>query len=500
MTMTSNPASTPLSLLHKIRAAAGERQTTGLPDEDIVRFAAVDASLVEAIEQAIQGQAELLQAGVDCAVAETELAARLQRDFVNFYRPEAVNPYVALAAQGPWVITAHGAVLHDSGGYGMLGFGHNPAPVLAAMSRPQVMANVMTPSFSQEWFAAAMRRELGHSRAGGCPFHRFICLNSGSEAMTAALRLSDVNAKRMTDVGARHAGKPIHTLAFQGAFHGRTSRPARVSDSCRGAYEANLASFRQHDDLLIVPHNDEQALVDVFAQAEISGTFIEAVVLEPVQGEGAPGRALSRSFYDFARRLTAEHGSLLIIDSIQAGLRTHGVLSIVDYPGFADCEAPDIETWSKALNGGQYPLSVLGLSERAAALYAHGVYGNTMTTNPRALDVAVAILGLVTPELRENVRARGVEFAEKLTAMQSEFPGLIESVEGTGLLLCAELRRDVNVLKKGGVEEQCRKIGIGVIHGGQNALRFTPHLWITSEEIDLILEQLRIVFAGLPQA
>ena len=46
---------------------------------------------------------------------------------MNFYADDAVNPYVAIAARGPWVVTLKGAVLHDSGGYGMLGFGHTPA-------------------------------------------------------------------------------------------------------------------------------------------------------------------------------------------------------------------------------------------------------------------------------------------------------------------------------------------------------------------------------------
>ena len=45
---------------------------------------------------------------------------------VNFYPEDAVNPYVALAARGPWIVTSKGAVLHDSGGYGMLGLGHAP--------------------------------------------------------------------------------------------------------------------------------------------------------------------------------------------------------------------------------------------------------------------------------------------------------------------------------------------------------------------------------------
>ena len=97
---------------------------------------------------------------------------------------------------------------------------------------------------------------------------------------------------------------------------------------------------------------------------------------------------------------------MLIIDSIQAGIRGQGTLSVVDYEGFQDAEAPDLETWSKALNAGQYPLSVLGLNDRAAELYVVGIYGNTMTTNPRALETAVAVLETITPELRQNIRGR----------------------------------------------------------------------------------------------
>ena len=41
------------------------------------------------------------------------------------------------------------------------------------------------------------------------------------------------------------------------------------------------------------------------------------------------------------------------------------------------------------------------------------------------------------------------------------------------------------------VEPWCRRRGLGVIHGGHNALRFTPHFRITSEEIDLIIDIVR---------
>ena len=180
---------------------------------------------------------------------------------------------------------------------------------------------------------------------------------------------------------------------------------------------------------------------------------------------------------------------MLIVDSIQAGIRGQGTLSVVDYEGFQDAEGPDLETWSKALNAGQYPLSVLGLNDRAAELYVVGIYGNTMTTNPRALETAVAVLERITPELRQNIRDRGREFVDKLKALAEELPGTITQVQGTGLLLSAELDPEkMKVVGFDDVEVWCRKKGLGVIHGGINALRYTPHFNITSEEVDLVID------------
>jgi acetylornithine/succinyldiaminopimelate/putrescine aminotransferase len=250
-----------------------------------------------------------------------------------------------------------------------------------------------------------------------------------------------------------------------------------------------LKTFSERDNLILVPSNNITALQDAFADAEKNGYFIESMSIEPVQGEGNPGQCIDRDFYDEARRLTNENGSMLIIDSIQAGIRGQGTLSVVDYEGFQDAEAPDLETWSKALNAGQYPLSVLGLNERAAGLYVVGIYGNTMTTNPRALETAVAVLERITPELRQNIRDRGVEFVDKLNALSEELPGTITKVQGTGLLISAELEPSIlTVVGFDEVEVWCRKHGLGVIHGGLNALRYTPHFAITSAEVDLVID------------
>ena len=114
---------------------------------------------------------------------------------------------------------------------------------------------------------------------------------------------------------------------------------------------------------------------------------------------------------------------------------------------------------------------------------------NTMTTNPRALETAVAVLERITPELRQNIRDRGREFVDKLKALAEELPGTITQVQGTGLLLSAELDPEkMKVVGFDDVEVWCRKKGLGVIHGGINALRYTPHFNITSEEVDLVID------------
>lgn len=473
--------------LAPLRAHKGQRLTQGLDDATLERLLGSQPDLTAVIEAAVAEHARLKAEFPDLLeLDEADQIKAVQAGFVNFYADDAVNPYIALAARGPWVVTLNGAVLYDAGGYGMLGFGHTPGPVLEAMQRPQVMANIMTPSLSQLRFDRALRKEIGRSR-GGCPYARFMCLNSGSESVGLAARIADVNSKLMTDPGARHAGRTIKRVVVKGSFHGRTERPALYSDSTRKTYLQHLASYRGEDSLIAIEPYDADALKRAFADAETQGWFIEAIFLEPVMGEGDPGRSVPPAFYAAARELTRAHGSLLLVDSIQAGLRVHGVLSIVDYPGFEGMDPPDMETYSKALNAAQYPLSVLAVNEHAAGLYRKGIYGNTMTTNPRALDVACATLSMLTPQVRDNIRARGREAIEKLEVLKGTLGGAITKVQGTGLLFSCELSPEFKCYGSGSIEEWLRCQGLNVIHGGANSLRFTPHFGMTSAEIDLLV-------------
>ena len=475
--------------LNEMRNHGGTALTNGLADDVLLRFEQQDSRLSEAVESAYSLFLKLSEEEPELLAMDEESQVReIQQGYINFYPDDAVNQYVSLAGNGPWIVSMKGAVLFDTGGYGMLGFGHSPEKILQAMNQRHVMANIMTPNLSQKHLVDRLRREIGHTR-GNCPFDRFLCMNSGSEAVAVGARLSDINAKLMTDPGGRYANKPTRILSLKGSFHGRTQRPAQFSDSTRKNYCKYMASFRDHDDLITVEPNDVEQLKQIFHWAETNNIFFEAFFFEPVMGEGNPGLAITPEFYAEARRLTKEHGSLMLVDSIQAGIRAHGVLSIIDYPGFDEQEAPDMETYSKALNAGQYPLSVLAMNERASGLYRKGVYGNTMTANPKALDVACAVLDGITPQLRQNIVDRGAEVIAKFRAVQKELGGRVTGVQGTGLLFSVEL--DGSRYKSygtGSIEEYMRHRGLNVIHGGENSLRFTPNFTISEDEVDLIVD------------
>lgn len=479
-------------LLNEMRTHGGPALTTGLNDEILLPFADRDKRLTTVVREAHAAFRQLLDDEPALLMMDEESQIReIQGGYVNFYAEDARNPYVSIAANGPWIVSLKGAVLYDTGGYGMLGFGHSPEPVLESMNRRHVMANIMTPNLSQKYLIDLLRKEIGHTR-GSCPFDRFLCVNSGSEAVAVGARLADINAKLMSDPGGRYANKTSRILSLKGSFHGRTQRPAQFSDSTRQNYCKHLASFRDNDNLITVEPNDIEQLKQVFSWAETNNYFFEAFFFEPVMGEGNPGLDITPEFYAEARRLTREHGALMLVDSIQAGLRAHGVLSIIDYPGFESEEAPDMETYSKALNAGQYPLSVLAMNKHTSDLYRTGVYGNTMTSNPRALDVACTVLKNLTPEIRRNIVERGDELVAKLKSMRDELGGRITGVQGTGLLFSVEL--DSQRFKAYGsdsIEEFMRLHGLNVIHGGTNSLRFTPNFDLSSEEADLIVEATR---------
>ena len=135
------------------------------------------------------------------------------------------------------MVSMHGAVVHDSEGYGMSGYGHNRMELRKVMSEEAVMANHMTPSPSHADFIQALRSEIGGSREQ-CPFD---------------LSFASILGLRATDAGRVCGDRKVHNLVVRGSFHGRSLcadwlRASRATPTRRGSsHHQQVAGWRGHE-------------------------------------------------------------------------------------------------------------------------------------------------------------------------------------------------------------------------------------------------------------
>lgn len=120
----------------------------------------------------------------------------------------------------------------------MLGLGHNPDVIAEAMCHPLTtpMANIMTPSLSHEIFVTDLTAEIGRRRKGGCPYVKFLMMNSGSEVNSVADRIIDMHNGHVLTTQ-----RPIVGIVLEQCFHGRTYKPAIWTNSTRSAYKNRKA-------------------------------------------------------------------------------------------------------------------------------------------------------------------------------------------------------------------------------------------------------------------
>src|SRR5579885_897049 len=104
-----------IAKLKEMREFGGAPRTPGLSDARIESESARHPDLVEAIEAGYAAHLALRSNMSDVLrMDEAAQIALVQADFVNFYPEDGVNPYVALAARGPWIVTMKGAVVYDA--------------------------------------------------------------------------------------------------------------------------------------------------------------------------------------------------------------------------------------------------------------------------------------------------------------------------------------------------------------------------------------------------
>ncbi|HAS25814.1 MAG TPA: diaminobutyrate--2-oxoglutarate transaminase, partial [Vibrio sp.] len=259
------------------------------------------------------------------------------------------------------------------------------------------------------------------------------CGPSGADAVEAAIKLAKQYTQRNTMIsfhGAYH-GMTNGSLSLTGNLSAKNRRTGLMSDvhffpfpySLRctfglGGMEGAKQSIRYIESVL----NDDESGI----------TKPAAIIVEPVQGEG--GVLPAPAFWlQELRRITSEHGILLIFDEIQCGVGRTGDHFAFEESGIE----PDILILSKAIGGGM-PMSII-LYHKKFDCWNAGEHTGTFRGNQLAMATGAKTLEIIQRDnLTDNAKQRGKQLRASLRAIQSEYDCIAE-VRGRGLMCAIEI-------------------------------------------------------------
>lgn len=337
------------------------------------------------------------------------------------------------------------------GGHAVISIGHAHPRYVKAVS-DQVAKLGFYSNSVQNSLQQQLADRLGKA-SGYDDYDLFLC-NSGAEANENAMKLASF-----------HTGRP-KILAFDRAFHGRTSGAVAVTDNPK-----IQAPFNTTPNVEFVPLND----IDAVEKKLATGQFA-AVIVEGIQGV-AGIRMVDDDFLRKLSDVTKRHGSLLILDEIQSGYGRTGRFFAHQYAGVR----PDIITCAKGIANG-FPMGAVLIAPTIEA--KKGMLGTTFGGNHLACAAAIAVLGVMNDEnLVENAANVGNYLLQRLKEIADTTPA-IKEVRGRGLMIGIEIDGSAPQLRKRLLFED--KIFTG--GAGEHTVRLLPALCITKEHADRLLD------------
>lgn len=227
---------------------------------------------------------------------------------------------------------------------------------------------------------------------------RFV--NSGTEATMSAIR-----------VARGYTGRDI-LVKFEGCYHGHADHLLVAAGSGVANFISNASSagvpegFTKYT--VVLPYNDTQALEDYFAK---NGDKVAALIIEPVacnMGVVPP----TREFIEATRRVTEQHGSVLIFDEVITGFR-------LSFGGAQQRFGikPDMTCVGKIVGGG-FPAAAFGGRKDIMNMLAPDgpVYqAGTLSGNPVAMAAGIETLTeLKQPGFYEDLEEKSNTFCARL--------------------------------------------------------------------------------------
>ena len=351
-----------------------------------------------------------------------------------------VRAFGSVGGTPRFIASASGAHVTDVEGRRYLDLVGSWGPAILGHARPEVVSAVQAaaarglsfgaPTESETLLAEEVRRRVPAAQ-------RVRFVSTGTEATMTAVRL------------ARGATGRDLVVKFAGCYHGHSDGLLAAAGSglatggLPGSAGVPAAVAAQ---TIVLPYNDVAALEACFAErgAEIAAVITEGAPANMGIVPPAPG------FNAAIRRITAEHGALMILDEVLTGFRVGpagwwGLEAVdgwtSDLPVFAaepsDAAAPtwpgadwreraawvpDLVTFGKVVGGGMPLAAVGGRTEVMDLLAPDGpVYqAGTLSGNPLATAAGLATLQLADDAVYASVAERAQDIGEMVSAALTE--------------------------------------------------------------------------------
>ena len=404
-----------------------------------------------------------------------------------------IYPLVVAEARGTEVTDVDGnRYLDFTAGIAVVATGHSHPKVVDAIRRQAERFIHM--SGTDFYYPAQVRLAEAMDRiAPGSGPKRTFFSNSGAEAVEAAFKLARYRSRR-----------PL-TLAFQGAFHGRTMGALSLT--------ASKAAQRRHFSPLVpgamhVPYaycyrcpygltypscrmHCVQIIKEQYFRSVLPPEDVAAIVVEPIQGEGGVV-VPPPEFHPMLAELAHEFGILYVVDEVQTGMGRTGKMFASQHWGVT----PDIMAVGKGIASGL----PMGATVASAGLmsWPAGSHANTFGGNPVVCEAALMTIELLEKGLVANAEKMGKHLLAELKRMQARHR-LIGDVRGKGLMIGIECVRDPDskemaIEERNDIIQRCFRKGLLLLGAGQNVIRLVPPLMVTKRDADIALEILDAVF------
>ena len=365
------------------------------------------------------------------ATTQTSLQRAFPQSQAAFERargliPGGVNsPARAFGAVGGhplFIDRAKGQHLYDIDGHRYIDYIGSWGPMILGHACPEVLEAIAKAAERGTSFGAPTENEshLAELIQRAVPsIERVRLVSSGTEATMSAIRL------------ARGATGRDRIVKFSGCYHGHVDSLLVAAGSAAatlGAPDSPGVTVGTSQDTIVLNYNDVPGLQRTFDEI---GPTIAGVILEPIVGN--MGTVIpTQAFFTTLRKLTTEHGAVLIFDEVMTGFRVAygGAQSLLGV-------TPDLTTLGKIVGGG-LPLAAYGgrADLMDNILPAGKVYqAGTLSGNPLATAAGAKTLEILRDESPyEYLDKLGSQLASGLAGAASD-AGIAHQIQRVGSMM-----------------------------------------------------------------